>query len=723
MNKKAAQQEKRSKKSKRRFNQKSQKEQTPVKKIPFPKVQRDEDNQSQSSKSPLKGGRRSRQISGASSQQLSANDFEDLESLAIKSSFHYDASRRSLSLPKFLKFIKNIGGYWILIILIPICLLQNVFMMYSNYFLEDWSKHFESHFEYTNLWLYTLLWLFASAAGLSRKVIEVIIWFSLSVKLHSGMIRGVLHAKIQKFFGRLGPAEIQARFTQNLQTIDNESVQNFSFFLNKILSALVLFVTIALVTSYHTLALILLWIVTAFWFQTKYIAARTRYRFLEFSSKQPILSLVSDTLNGLHVIRAIQMEEYFTKRFEGRCEELILSSMMGELLRNWFRIRISLAMLFLIQLPTLLAILYFYKSLDIAQVGLFFICLFDLSGTLNGLLTLGNRFQVSLMSVERCSFFQKLAPEKGYTRFMEERKFVGRKSVSLRRVEKLEKERYEAENTRLKALEQDSGFDFEKIRNQKKSHTITVLESVVTKGELVFENVSTRYHQTDSLCLKNLEFKVNPAEKIGIIGRSGAGKSTLLRLIWKYTRLFQGRIFLDGKNLTSLDSKAVRSQLTVISDDTTIFEGSLKSNLDPTGTRFSEAEMTSILAKMEFTSEEYKESGLGMFIEQDGANLDSRDVVLLTYARAFLKPSKLVLIDTHSGVADARTEKVIQECIAEYFKDSTVLMVADSVQKVMDCQKILVLSHGEMADFDRPEVLMKRDGLFNDIVKKMKIFM
>ena len=121
--------------------------------------------------------------------------------------------------------------------------------------------------------------------------------------------------------------------------------------------------------------------------------------------------------------------------------------------------------------------------------------------------------------------------------------------------------------------------------------------------------------------LKNLEFEVRPKEKIGIVGRSGAGKSTLIKLMWQCMRPCQGKVMIDGVDIAHCDLKDWRSQVMVISQDTCLFEGSLKENIDPLDQMKDDSKLTHILERLNFGHKDYEVSGLKMGIEADGGNL------------------------------------------------------------------------------------------------------
>ena len=134
-------------------------------------------------------------------------------------------------------------------------------------------------------------------------------------------------------------------------------------------------------------------------------------------------------------------------------------------------------------------------------------------------------------------------------------------------------------------------------------------------GKIVGHNIKLRYREGLPLVLRGLNFEIQTNQKVGIVGRTGSGKSTLIKIFWKYLEPIEGDVFIDETNLKTVDLKALRSQITVITQETSLFEGTLKENLDPHGDKFSDKELTKVLENLKFEHAQFKENGLQMKIE------------------------------------------------------------------------------------------------------------
>ena len=234
-------------------------------------------------------------------------------------------------------------------------------------------------------------------------------------------------------------------------------------------------------------------------------------------------------------------------------------------------------------------------------------------------------------------------------------------------------------------------------------------------------DLSTRYLSSNTDTLKEINLVINPGEKVGIVGRSGSGKSTIIKLFWKYMDPREGKLLIDNQNIKDADLKSLRSQMTIITQETALFEGTIRENLDPTGFLYPDSLLTATLSELEFSNQAYFDQGLDLVLDSEGTNLSQGEKQLLCFARSILEPSKLVLFDEATANIDIKTEEKIQETIKERFRDSTMVVVAHRVQTVLECDKIIVMEQGRVLDFDSPENLMSRkDGFFKQIVEKMK---
>ncbi|KAF9542259.1 hypothetical protein EC957_002211 [Mortierella hygrophila] len=258
------------------------------------------------------------------------------------------------------------------------------------------------------------------------------------------------------------------------------------------------------------------------------------------------------------------------------------------------------------------------------------------------------------------------------------------------------------------------------------------------EGRVVFRDFSARYREGLEPVLKNVSFEVAPGEKVGIVGRTGAGKSSLTLALFRmieakdsyWARLTAasvhgtsaadlsssitpgggggGSIEIDGVDISTLGLHTLRSHLSIIPQDPTLFAGTIRENLDPFH-QSADAELWTALERAHLKSliSSFSE-GLSYEVVSNGENFSVGQRSLICLARALLRKTKILVLDEATAAVDVETDELIQRTIREEFKDRTVLTIAHRIKTVMDSDKILVLERGEVEEYESPEVLLKR---------------
>ncbi|KAH7976391.1 hypothetical protein HPB52_013051 [Rhipicephalus sanguineus] len=248
------------------------------------------------------------------------------------------------------------------------------------------------------------------------------------------------------------------------------------------------------------------------------------------------------------------------------------------------------------------------------------------------------------------------------------------------------------------------------------SNTILLDEVWPTRGRIEFQRYTASYRPgVLPNVLIRVNFVIEGSEKVGVVGRTGAGKSSLVQALLRVLVPTEGRILIDGVDISSLTLKKLRSAITVIPQDPTLVTGSLRDNLDPTRSH-TDAEIWDALKKShlsEFVSR--NPHGLDLAAGEGGCQ-PQRQLVCL--ARALLRRPKMLVLDEATSQMDGDTDRLIQSTLRQCFAGCTLLAIAHRVHTVLDYDKILVMAAGEVAEFGSTRHLLEDPGsLFHEIAR------
>ena len=232
-------------------------------------------------------------------------------------------------------------------------------------------------------------------------------------------------------------------------------------------------------------------------------------------------------------------------------------------------------------------------------------------------------------------------------------------------------------------------------------------------GQIEFKSISMRYSPDKPLVLKNIEIKIHPREKVGIVGRTGAGKSSLVSTLFRLTH-FEGQILMDNVDTKIVPLNVLRSKITIIPQDPILFVGPLRKNLDPFD-EFSDSQVWSALEAFNLKALVANlPLGLQTLVDEGGTNFSVGQKQLLCLSRAMLKKTKIFVLDEATSNVDLQTDEAIQATIREKFKDCTILVIAHRLETVMDSDKVLVMDEGRVVEFGKPEeLLINQRGFFS----------
>ena len=224
-------------------------------------------------------------------------------------------------------------------------------------------------------------------------------------------------------------------------------------------------------------------------------------------------------------------------------------------------------------------------------------------------------------------------------------------------------------------------------------------------GNIVVRDLAVRYAAEFPRALDGVSFEVAPGEKVGIVGRTGSGKSTLSLAFFRFLEAEAGSIVIDGINIADIPLDKLRERLTIIPQDSQLFKGSVRSNLDPFGD-VDDADMWFALERCQIAS---AIKTLDDPVEQGGANFSAGQRQLLSLTRGLLKlrNSRILILDESTANLDSDSDALIQRTIRnEMAPGATILTVAHRLKTIIDYDKVLVLDRGHVLEYGAPATLL-----------------
>lgn len=576
-----------------------------------------------------------------------------------------------VKLSVFLQYMRAMGwGYTILVT--AIYFIQNVAFIGQNLWLSDWTNDaiVYANTTYPNRIRDTRIGVFG-ALGIAQGILVFVATLllanasvSASRILHSNLLSNILRVPMV-FFDTTPTGRILNRFAKDIFTVDEAIPMSVRSWILCFLGVLGTLFVICLATPFFTIVIIPLAVIY-FFVQRFYVATSRQLRRLDSVSRSPIYSHFGETVSGLSVIRAYGHQERFLQHNEKTIDENLKSVYPWIVSNRWVAIRLEFVGNLVVFFAALLAVIS-RNSLDSGMVGLSISYALNVTQTLNWLVRMTSELETNIVAVERVS---------EYAEIENEAKWI---------TDKRPPEKWPEE------------------------------------GKMQFENFKVRYRPGLDLVLHGITCSIDGMEKIGIVGRTGAGKSSLTNCLFRIIEAAEGRILIDGVDISSIGLHDLRGRLTIIPQDPVLFSGTLRMNLDPFD-KFTDQEIWNVLELShlkDFASG--LEEKLNYEVAEGGENLSVGQRQLLCLARALLRKSRILILDEATAAVDLETDDLIQKTIRKEFSHCTVLTIAHRLHTIMDSSRVMVLDAGKIVEFDSPSNLLDQHGHFYSMAKNAGI--
>ena len=245
------------------------------------------------------------------------------------------------------------------------------------------------------------------------------------------------------------------------------------------------------------------------------------------------------------------------------------------------------------------------------------------------------------------------------------------------------------------------------------------------KGKINFNSVIFGYDKTKPI-LKNMNFEIKPGETVALVGSENCGKSTIIKLLMRKYDLINGSITIDDIPINELTKKSLRTNISIVKQDSYIFNMSIKDNLLLVKPNATNKEIDEACKKVDIY--DYIMSlpkKYNTIIGTDGVNLSGSQKQKIAIARALLKDSKVLIFDEATSMIDSHTQSEIHEAITKIYKDLTVIVISQRLSTIVDCDRILVIDQGRVVAEGKHKNLITNckiyKNLFKDVNKKIRL--
>lgn len=495
-----------------------------------------------------------------------------------------------------------------------------------------------------------------------RAVLVATFGLAAAQKLFSRMLTSVFRAPMS-FFDSTPAGRILNRVSVDQSVVDLDIPFRLGGFASTTIQLIGIVCVMAKVT-WQVILLVIPMAVACLWMQKYYMASSRELVRIVSIQKSPIMHLFGESIAGAATIRGFGQEKRFMKR------NLHLLDCFGRpffysiAAIEWLCLRMELLSTFVFAFCMILLISFPHGTIDPSMAGLAVTYGLNLNARLSRWILSFCKLENKIISIERIYQYCQIPSEAPPV----------------------------IEDSRPPSTWPECGMI-----------------------ELI--DLKVRYKESLPLVLHDINCTFPGGKRIGIVGRTGSGKSTLIQALFRLIEPSSGRIIIDKIDISKVGLHDLRSRLSIIPQDPTLFEGTIRGNLDPLE-EHSDVEIWQALDKSQLGEiVREKELKLDTPVLESGDNWSVGQRQLVSLGRALLKQARILVLDEATASVDTATDNLIQGILRTEFKDCTVCTIAHRIPTVIDSDLVLVLNEGRVAEFDTPARLLEdRSSMFLKLV-------
>ncbi|XP_020228752.1 ABC transporter C family member 5 isoform X1 [Cajanus cajan] len=497
-----------------------------------------------------------------------------------------------------------------------------------------------------------------------RAVLVATFGLAAAQKLFFNMLRSIFRAPMS-FFDTTPAGRILNRVSIDQSVVDLDIPFRLGGFASSTIQ-LIGIVAVMTDVTWQVLFLVVPMAIVCLWMQKYYMASSRELVRIVSIQKSPIIHLFGESIAGAATIRGFGQEKRFMKRNLYLLDCFARPFFYSLAAIEWLCLRMELLSTFVFAFCLVLLVSLPHGSIDPSMAGLAVTYGLNLNGRLSRWILSFCKLENKIISIERIYQYSQIPSE-------------------------------------APTIIEDSRPP----------------SSWPENGTIQLIDLKVRYKENLPVVLHGISCTFPGGKKIGIVGRTGSGKSTLIQALFRLVEPEAGSILIDNINISAIGLHDLRSHLSIIPQDPTLFEGTIRSNLDPLE-EHSDQEIWEALDKSQLGDIiRESERKLDMPVLENGDNWSVGQWQLVSLGRALLKQSKILVLDEATASVDTATDNLIQKIIRREFNDCTVCTIAHRIPTVIDSDLVLVLSDGQVAEFDTPSRLLEdKSSMFLKLVSE-----
>jgi ATP-binding cassette subfamily C (CFTR/MRP) protein 5 len=597
------------------------------------------------------------------------------------------------------------GSAWLVLYLLVILLLSKGARLVSDWWLSYWTTHTnnssvsEQHF-YLGIYAATAL------AVLVFTIIQsgsfAVVTLQASRVFHDRVFTSMMRAQ-SSWLDTQPTGRILSRFTGDMDLIDSAmppNIEQASEYQVQVLLSIVLIIAV-----FPWFLIPLVPIAATFTFIAQYFrkAARDLKR-IDNVARSPLVSHIQATMQGLENIRAYGRLTAFATQNRVHVDNSSRSYWAFYAANRWVAVRLDVQTTLIAVVTVILCVAANAAGgLTPSLAGLAIVQALQTTGIFQYSVRLLTETESQFTCVERLDYYTYKIPHESVTVSAAMTEAEAAKAMTDLPDAAAGNRLQAAASTTMSTSGTSCGFPAWYPNAWNKA---LVAASWPSRGQVVFNDVCVRYRDELPLVLQKVSFTMQPGFKVGCVGRTGSGKSTTTLALFRMLELASGNICIDGVDISRVNIYHLRSRLAIIPQDPTLYSGSLRANLDVFG-QYTDEQVNEAVRKgglSDFVASH--PDGLKHEILEGGSNVSLGERQLVALTRALLRDAKVIVMDEATASVDTHTDAAIQRTIRHNMSSCTLFIIAHRLHTIMDCDRVLVLDKGRVAEYDAPAALL-----------------